>query len=92
MPEKSDLQKGIEYITSWGRQTIAYAMSLKDERSGKKIDDPAAVTATNKEARVIAKGLWDSAFKECGQTVQPLKLMMTFAAKVFEWVKNHLAS
>ena len=90
MSGKSESQKAIEHIGSWGRQTIAFAMSLRAERVGNAIDSPNRVTAAGKEANAIAQELWESASKECDRPVQPSQMTMKFAAKVFDWVISHL--
>lgn len=90
MSGKSELQKAMGHIGSWGRQTIAFAMSLRAERVGNAIDGPDRVAAASKEANAIAQELWESAFKECDQPVQPPQMTMKFAAKVFDWVISHL--
>jgi len=90
MSVKSELQKAMEHIGSWGRQTIAFAMSLRAERVGKPIDDPVRVAAANKEVNILAQDLWESALKECNQPVKPPEMTMKFTAKVFDWVLNHL--
>jgi len=90
MSGKNELEKAMAHIGSWGRQTIAFAMSLRAERVGNPIDGTNRVAAASKEANSLAQELWESAFKECSQPVQPSEMTMKFTAKVFDWVVDHL--
>ncbi len=92
MPGKDEITKAMEHIGSWGRQTIAFAMSLRAERVENPINSPERVVAANKEANAIAQDLWESAFNECSQPVKPPEMTMKFTAKVFDWVVEHLAN
>jgi hypothetical protein len=91
MSDQSELQKAMGHIGSWGRQTVAFAMSLRAQRIGKPIDGPQRVIVAGKEANAVAQDLWESALKECNQPVQPQQMLMKFTAKVFDWVIKHLA-
>lgn len=91
MSGKIELEKAMAHMGSWGRQTIAFAMSLRAERVGNPINGPDRVTAAGKEANALAQDLWESTFKECSKPAQPSEMTMKFTAKVFDWVVNHLS-
>ena len=91
MSGKSESQKAMEHLASWGRQTIAFAMSLRAERVENPIDSPERVAAANEETKALAQDLWESAFNECSQPVKLPEITMKFTAKVFDWVSGHLA-
>ena len=79
-------KQAMGHITSWGRQTIAFAMSLRAERLGKPIGDPNRVALAGKETNAIAQDLWDAAFNECRQPVELPEISMKFTKKIFDWV------
>ena len=92
MPGKDEITKAMEHIGSWGRQTIAFAMSLRAERVENPIDSSERAAAANKEANALAQDLWESALKECSQPVKPPEMTMKFTSKVCDWVVEHLAN
>jgi hypothetical protein len=91
MPGKSELEKAMEHLASWGRQTIAFAMSLRAQRIENPIDSRERVVAANQETNALAQDLWESAFNECSQPVKAPEITIKFTAKVFDWVTDHLA-
>ncbi len=77
-------------IGNWGRQTIAFAMSIRAVDLGKSLDDPERVRLAGREAHEIAKKLWADASKECGG--DPKHMWQPFVRRIFAWVDDHLRS
>lgn len=90
MSDQNELKDAMGHIGSWGRQTIAFAMSLRAQKIGKSIDNPQQVLAAGKEANIIAQHIWETALKECEQPTQPSQMTMKFISNIFDWVHQHL--
>ena len=89
--KETDQQKAIEHVASWGRQTIAFAMSLRAQAIGKPIDDPGRAGSAGKQVHAIAQELWEAAHADCKQPVQHNEIAMKFAKRVLDWAAEHRA-
>ena len=90
MADKSEIQKLMEHLGSWGRQTVAFAMSIKAQKIGKPIEGEDRAMAAGKEIHATSQELWEAALKECKQPVKSEEMTMKFAEKVFDWVNKHI--
>ena len=85
--------KGVTDLTGWGRQTIAFAMSLRALDLGKSIDSPAQAAFAKQAAEETAQKLWGEAFNECeARPVTVVDIWQPFTRKVFAWASKHLES
>jgi hypothetical protein len=75
-------------LAHWGRQTIAFAISLWAQDDGQALDDPSEVQHAGKATEKIAAELWEEAQKECQSQSQ---FVMRFTRKVLDWVEEHRA-
>ena len=83
MTEQVDPQK---LVASWGRQTIAFAISIKAQDGGEPLDDPTQVKYAGTATDKVASELWQQAANECEQQSE---FVMRFATKVLDWVADH---
>ncbi len=90
MADESEKQKLIKHLSLWGRQTVAFALSVKAQKIGKPIDCDARAMAAGKETDATSQELWDAALNECKKPVKPEEMTMKFAEKVFDWVNGHI--
>ena len=90
MAEEQRLSAPVREIFLWGRQTIAFAMSLRAIDLGKSLDDPEQVRLAGREAHEITNKLLADAHKECGG--DPVRIWQPFARTVLAWVDEHLRS
>lgn len=90
MKEKSEIKKLMEHLGYWGRQTVAFAISIKAQKIGKPINGDARAMAAGKEIHATSQELWEAALNECKKPVKPEEMTMKFAEKVFDWVKQHI--
>jgi len=90
--EMSSESEAMRHIQSWGRQTIAFAMSLRASELGKPLDDPSRVALAGREAQSVAQDLWQSAYDECKVPVQPSEVAMRFSRRVLDWAAKHRAN
>ena len=71
---------------NWGRQTIAFAISLRAEDDGQPLNDPRQVHHASSAMDRVAAELWDEAARECAARSE---IVMRFARKVLDWVEDH---
>jgi hypothetical protein len=71
---------------NWGRQTIAFAISLRAEDDGQPLDDPRQVRHASTAMDKVAAELWDEASRESGGQTE---IVMRFARKVLDWIADH---
>ena len=73
-------------LANWGRQSIAYAISLRAQDDGESLQNEAQVTHARNATEKIAAELWESAAKD---STLPGEFMMKFVRSVFDWIDDH---
>jgi hypothetical protein len=73
-------------LIGWGRQTIAYALSIRAQDDGQPLETPAQVQHAQKATDKVTAELWDEARKDCKL---PGQLMIRFTRAVLDWVEEH---
>jgi hypothetical protein len=68
----------------WARQTVIYAILVRDHFEGNPFDAPAHVRRVSAKAKEVVSDLWREALCEC--TIE--QLPMVFVGKVIDWVKR----
>ncbi len=92
MSTEDEEQDALKHLASWGRQTIAFAMSLRAVEIGKPIDGSNRVNLAGTEANKIAQDFWNEVSNECRKHPQLTDMWMKFTKKIFDWVHDHLAT
>jgi hypothetical protein len=82
----NEVEQAARRIANWGRQTIAFAISLRAEDDGLGLDDAAQVRSAGKATEKIAVELWAEAL---GESSAPSEVIMRFARKVLDWAADH---
>jgi hypothetical protein len=78
------------HLSSWGRQTIAFAMSVRAQEIAKPIDGEDRVRQAAVEAGNVAQDLWTETLKKLGPTSALEKFTSEFARAVLAWSTEHL--
>jgi hypothetical protein len=83
----TEVEQAARQVANWGRQTIAFAISLRAEDDGQGLDDAAQVRNAGKATEKVAGvELWAQAL---GESSAPSEVIMRFARKVLDWVADH---
>jgi hypothetical protein len=73
----------------WARQTIAFALAIREEELGQPLDDTQIAELASGEAQATAQALWRSALQECGRQFEPERVATLFARQVLDWAAKH---
>jgi hypothetical protein len=76
-------------LKTWTIQTIAAAMSLRADATGKQATQE-SFEAAQVEAQAIGLDLWNEAFADTGRDVPAQVTMMKVSGKVFDWCHTHM--
>ena len=82
-------QQALGHVKSWGRQTVAFAMSLRAHEIGKPADDPDRARLACIEATKTTDDLWNEALNECRKPLELPEMAMQFTKRVFDWACKH---
>ena len=79
-----------ELVANWASQTIAFAISIRAEEIGKKLEDP-------KSRQLVASGAWDQAsdlwevtLREAPSDADTAALMLAYSRNVLSWCHGHI--
>ena len=79
-----------EAATNWARQTIAFAISIRADELGRKIDDPEFRRRIATGAIDEAADLWLAAVEEAPSDADASALLLEYSRKVFQWCDRHI--
>ncbi len=79
----------VQQIKIWVLQSIAFAISLRADTTGKPVT-PEFFELANKEAEATALDLWNETFAETEPNMPGQVTLMKFAQKVFDWCNSHM--
>jgi hypothetical protein len=77
-------------LFSWARQTIAFAISIRAEETGKNLEDPASRRLVALGALDEASDLWVAALRDAPSDADYDTLMLAYSRKVFAWCDRHI--
>jgi hypothetical protein len=76
----------------WARQTIAFALAIREEEIGQPLNTTQLAELASGEAQTTAQELWRAALQECGLQFEPWRVATLFARQVLDWAANHRSS
>jgi hypothetical protein len=79
-----------EVLSSWARQTIAFAISIRADETGKKLEDPESRRLVASGALDQASDLWEAAVRNAPSDADFATLMLAYSRKVFTWCDRHI--
>ncbi len=82
----------VEKTKIWAVQSIAFAICLRADTTGKtgETASPEFFTLAYKEAEAIALDLWNETIAGTGTNVPGNITLMRVARKVFDWCNSHM--
>ena len=86
---KSD-SDSFEVLFSWARQTIAFAISIRADETGKDLDDPESRRLVALGALDEASDLWQATLRDALSDADYATLMLAYSRKVFSWCDRHI--
>ncbi len=86
MSSQSD---AVEKTKFWAAQSIAFAICLNTDTTGKTVK-PEFFALAHKEAEATAFDLWKETFAETGPNVPADVIIMKVTQKVFDWCYSHM--
>jgi hypothetical protein len=86
---RSELEKAMQHVKNWGRQTVGFAMKLRAKDRGTLKDTPDFLKAMVTENDSTTRELWEAALSECTKPVNPHEFMMLFTRNVLDWCTEH---
>ena len=69
-------------VADWARQTIAFAISVRNKATPCSLDDAEVARLTGVEADLVTDELWSEVVNECDLIPQAI---IACAEKVFDW-------
>ncbi len=82
-----DINETLRHCQSWGKQTIAFTLSIRAQNDGQSLDDPKQVQHAANAMEKVTKQLWEQATTP---DIPNMKVPLTFARLVLEWSSDHL--
>jgi hypothetical protein len=73
----------------WARQTIAFALAIREEEIGQPLNAMQITDLATGEAQTTAQELWRAALQECGLQFEPGRIATLFARQVLNWAAKH---
>ena len=77
-------------VTTWARQTIAFAIAIRADEFGRKIEDPESRRLIATGAMDEAADLWLAAVEESPSDADASAILMEYSRKVFHWCDRHI--
>jgi hypothetical protein len=74
----------------WASQTIAFAISIRADETGKKLEDPKSRHLVATGALDEASDLWEATVRDAPSDADAATLMLTYSRKVFSWCDRHI--
>jgi hypothetical protein len=79
-----------ELVANWASQTIAFAISIRAEETGKKLEDPKSRQLVASGAWDQASDLWEATLREASNDADTAALMLAYSRKVLSWCHGHI--
>jgi hypothetical protein len=79
----------IVHVLLWGRQTIAFAFSIRDTDTRCCLDNPELGAQADAEAEHLTDEFWQASLQEHGEGAKLAAVIMTFVRKVFDSSFKH---
>jgi hypothetical protein len=79
-----------EVLANWARQTIAFAISIRADETGKKLEDPESRRLVALGALDEASDLWEATLRAAPKDTDFATLMLTYSRKIFSWCDKHI--
>lgn len=84
-------KKWMEQVVSWGAQTLAWAMSVREYSEGTlKIKSPDTGRALHRKYHTISQTIWDVTTSGCRQDDISDEAIAKYTASVFAWVEDQI--
>jgi hypothetical protein len=74
-------------VAAWARQTIAFAISVKNSATTNSLADPNVCRLAAQEAEHLTNDIWEVTAKECDTLPEAA---IVYAEKVFNWSYKHM--
>ena len=74
-------------VAAWARQTIAFAISVRNSATTSSLDDEGQARVAGQEADRLTDDIWYEAAQE-SKTLS--EAVVVYAAKVFAWCYTHM--
>ena len=79
-----------DLVANWASQTIAFAISIRAEETGKKLEDPKSRQLVASGSWDQASDLWEATLRDAPSDADTATLMLTYSRKVFSWCDRHI--
>ena len=79
-----------EVLFDWARQTIAFAISIRADETGKNLDDPESRRLVASGALDEASDLWEATLRDAPTDADYATLILAYSRKVFSWCDRHI--
>ena len=77
-------------VTNWARQTIAFAIAIRADELGRKIEDPERRRLIATGAMDEAADLWLATMEEAPSDADAATLLLEYSRKVIHWCDRHI--
>jgi hypothetical protein len=85
---REDVAKAV--LFDWARQTIAFAISIRADDTGKDLDDPERRRLVATGAFDEASDLWVATVRDAPTDADYATLVLAYSRKVFSWCDRHI--
>jgi hypothetical protein len=79
-----------DVLANWASQTIAFAISIRADETGKKLEDPKSRQLVASGAWDQASDLWEATLRDAPSDADTATLMLAYSRKVFSWCDRHI--
>jgi hypothetical protein len=83
-------REALGMLASWARQTIVFAITIRDDDTSKNVRDPEVVKRAGREAQYLTNELWKKAAKDFGSNSPIGELSLAYARLVFDWCHQYI--
>lgn len=80
----------VSAATDWARQSLAFAMSIRDTDTAQQIDDDQSVQRMLNEAQRLTDDLWVSSRNACPEDAALPVVLTAYSRTVFDWCYKHM--
>ena len=79
-----------EMVATWASQTIAFAISIRADETGKMLEDPKSRQLVASGAWDQASDLWEATLRDAPSDADSATLMLAYSRNVFAWCHRHI--
>lgn len=83
-------QHAFDTATAWARQSIAFAMSLRDTDTKGQVEDDESIHWMLVEADHLTNDLWESCLTTCPDNAALPTLLTAYSRNIFDWCYKHM--